>query len=310
MTNATQTATLPDASFADRAQRRYPVTSKTATCESAAAAVADKADDQVIRRIKEAAHIFGVTVEVSQILHASPKVAEAAEEYWALPDRKLYPLNHAKDVEDAIGYLGKYASKLPYDDRRTFATNLLAAVPRTGGSFAGQGELKHALEITAGQGFCTKKEAAEAIQSREVLTRGSDRDDLTALRESIGPMPRLEREFLVKLAGVLDDVDNAYQTNLPAPEEILFSTTDSLLAKTADEHIQLKDGSIYKRADLGRIPSDAIRGWLGDGMADEVCELGLTSPSKLAAQLEILPKTDVADFVRCARSCGVEPIRD
>ena len=139
MTTATATQpvqNLPDSAFADRGQRRYPVHTKTATCESAAHAVADKADVSVIGRIKEAAHIHGVTVEVSQVLHSTQKEAVAEDQYWGIPDRKQYPLNHEKDIRDAITYLGKHAAQMPYDDRRVFASNLIDAVERTGGDFA------------------------------------------------------------------------------------------------------------------------------------------------------------------------------
>ena len=310
MTTATAQSTeqLADTAFADGSGRKYPVVTKTATCASATAAVKDGAAPAVIQRIKEAAQLHGVLLEVTQIL-SPPKVAAVpAEGHYGLPESKTYPLDTPKDVEDGIRYLGKYAAQIPYDDRRTFAANLITAVGRTGGDIEREPELKHALEITAGRGICLKKDAQDAIHARAVFTRGQDRQDLEALQTSIEEMPGMTQEFLVKLAGVLDEVDTAYQTGLRPPEESLFGLTDAYLTKVAEEHVQLKDGTLFQKQALAQITPSAIREWLGSDLVESLCPLGLTDANKVAEYIEIMPRTEVSTFLRCARSSGVEPL--
>jgi hypothetical protein len=130
------------------------------------------------------------------------------------------------------------------------------------------------------------------------------------------PESFLLRDTQIKLAEQIDRFDRLMKISnrvaegrLPPVEEVIFGLTASQVKEAAAEHAETITGSIYRTADLNRVPLAKVSEQLGPELAAAMTSNGATvDVFKAAAILPTLPRPDARLFEELAAQAGVEPI--
>lgn len=297
--------------FADPS-RSYPTHTAPATWLSAAAYHdSGSTDPSVGRRIKESCDWFGLSSEWDRLEScrpAEPKVA--AVEKWALPDKKMYPIETDEEVKRAIAYFDEYSGRFEAEDRRTFAGELVKAAASRPELFSPDNLWR--LEAEAGLGMPAENWRIEV----EVRTKKARDADLPELAEAIeksamgvdygsgafqsrgGALsPGQEFRGAGELAELWRQLDRRMGWSHSDPLQGLVGETPSTAKAKLASATRSATGNWYRNEDLDRVPDQAC---------SDLCNFGpvVSRAAKMAALAD-----PTSPFERLALTQGVRPIQ-
>ena len=299
--------------YADPTGRKYPFHTKAAAWVSARQFQYDSNTDNVVRsRLETAATFYGISDDLWEQEPLEKTAAEIPYGITMLDAQdnvvNLFPLRNAREIEKAAAYLVKHRDEIRLAERQQLASNILkqAAVEKV--TF--DTELGADLSRQAGQGECLTEDLVDTLMKRANHLRNSEYAEglrKMASNTSTRVTPAVRREIAVALDSIDREtgLNRLYGHGIERPEDALFNVTKYAAAQLQSTHIQLTTGAVYKIASLSRLTRDAIEQWLGEDVAEEVCDMTGVNLTKLAEVAPILPKDDAKRFVRCASSCGI-----
>lgn len=244
---APEWAGLPAVCYADDA-KSYPVHDKTAAAVSAAIYHAARDRDPTVgARIKRACEVYGVAA-IWEGLAVKAASLTTPEPPYALPAKKKYPLGTPVQVKAAAAYLAEYGDSFAADERKTYATNLLAADTSLLGPYE-----KSAVEHAAGLGrpacdpvrvFAPRKVAADSPTARKQL------DELEKTLKAGGDP--------YAVADGVRALDAKYGWAFGDPGPALTGLTPTLAGRALAAFVIAPDGSWYRKADLEHVPAEKL----------------------------------------------------
>ena len=236
-------------------------------------------------KIDKSLEIFGVTLP-DQV---SVKVASENIVY-AIPDKKLFPLNVSEGVKNASEALRRNKKKLA---PKTYAAASVAIVKEA----AYQGiDVDEDILRNAGLMQCDTHKTAEWIEARALAAPDSADAYLKLASIVKNADENTTREDLTKVASAVQELDDNsglskyYGKSLPNPQETVFN---SKIAMGKSLELAGKEVPISKL--LGLSPSD-YGDVLGDDMIEEISSDGNLSEQKLLEVLPTLPM-DMKDML-------------
>jgi hypothetical protein len=284
-------------------------------------------------RITACGHIHGIDAELKQLQEKVAAYTADAHNEDCLSDddfaiiyhgesgrERHYPLRNGKEVKEAADYLLRYRDRFPFELRQQFADRILVKQAALGVKLPD--DVQETLEKQAGRGAGLAKSAAHMILHRVKMASMRPRRDDNVLREmlvlaekiALHPSQLRSPGARCKVASVVDTFDRtheltSYSEAFPRPEDVLFELTREKMASCVREHVGLGTGSIYKMADLERIPMGELRGLFGDAFSDQLTSDGLHVDSeKAAAFLPGLSTGDANMFDRFLYQTGIKPV--
>lgn len=280
-------AKLPDALFADRVNRRYPIDSKANTWLSAAyfAKTAENDNysskvmkDLVERTIKLAADRYGIRKDVDEAMEkirVKPAVKTAAddESNYGWPSEKKYPMFDERGVKLANSYFAENCFNYPPKMRREIATRIFQKSAEYGI------EANDAVRRESGNGFNLKEDAGIEILDR--VKAASDRNPklgsaLAKAASALFAMPmKGYPERMKKFAELLDQVDeelgfdDQYGVRFRSPMEIFHGRNIKEANAFLDDSVQLGD-NLFSITKLAGLPMNLFTSALGDDFGDMI----------------------------------------
>ena len=320
----------PVAAFADPVYKNFPIHSKAATWMSAVRMYHGGIDQKNVRaaaNLKRAAQFFGITREVQRLEKRAEELAakdalQGRDEDFALvfndgqqTVRRL-PLRTPEEVEKSANWFLEHRDDLAFADRQKVAQRILAK-----GEEALSPETADTLRKQAGYGFCAPKFALHLVEGRIRFARQKQAScvaDLEKTAAAIREQPSLMHQQATreKLAAALDEVDqhlqlkHKYRTGeVTRPEDVLFALNVKYAADVLAQHVKLTSGCVYKKADLKRVPLEALENRFGSDFVEAVSEDGLhVSAEKLAEIVRTLPMTDAEELDALLKAHQIEPV--
>jgi hypothetical protein len=278
------------------------------------------------------ASFFGITNEFNNLKTEVEKRAKV-DPYKDLPNSEFalvlnfpdgtterhYPLRNGLEIKAAAHHLHEFQNIIPLIERQKIAQRILDKAAIMG---AGLGELEDYVDKQAGYGTCAASDAADLLRSRAAMLRALNklpdvRSELEKMAQMCDRYPEQvrSRDSLVKLAGIVDNLDRAcglvseYDNRLDRPEDILFGVSIKTAEHFVSHHCESITGNMYKVADLRKVSLDTLRGVFGDEFADSVSSGGIIiAPEKLADQISALPRPDAEMLDRILEKAGISPI--
>lgn len=318
--------TLQRHMYADQYNKLYPCHSAPATWLSALffadkqAEFDEKRATEIQTRIHAAAKFFGILGAVQEM---ETKVAAAnADNINSLGDdnfaivwvnergvkERHWPLRNATEVKYAAHGFAKWRNEFVFGDRNVIADKIMQKAAEYGADIA---EHEHMLALTAGQGACAAKVAADMLRDRATLVARSNSGastEMAKLAAIVEQNPEVARahDTLIKLAAVVDEFDRANHLyrlyddgGLPRAEEVLFAVTEKVARDFMSSNVETTTGNVYALADLEKLALDDVRDWLGDDFADAVSAGGVyLDRDKLAAIVPTLDRGMAASLDR------------
>lgn len=308
---------MPRHLYAEPLGKLYPCHTAAATWLSAlhfadkSAQFDEKTAAAIQTRIHDAARYFGILGQVSA---AEEKIAAAgAYDLNQLPDtdfaivwvgdngskERHWPLRNASEVKFAAAHFTQYRDDFVFSDRHVIATRILEKAAEYQADIA---DHVHTLSLSAGNGACAAKVAADMLKHRAGLIRRQDAGaaaELLKLAAAVEANPDVARtqETRLKLAAAVDELDRDCRLyrlyddgGLERPEEVLFAVTEKAARDFMSENVETVTGNVYALSDLEKLAIEDVRNWLGDEFADAVTAGGVfMDREKLAA---IVPTLD------------------
>jgi len=328
--------TTPPNAFADTTRKLYPTHTPAATVVSSIFFHEKKAELSATRqqliaeKLSHAAAYWQIAPTIGGILEkvaASNAIGDKTvsnSEYAIVFDRngtieRHYPLRNQDEVKAASDWLVKNRDRLPYDDRHTIASKVLAKADKFGLQLPGS---RDTIEKIAGLGACSGKDAAGLIRSRIRAVGHTHKPnvlqvELEKLAQLCESAPRAIQHFgaLTKIASMVDQFDREhglvtkYDNIIERPEDVLFGVTEKGAASVSDDLIgSVLTGNYYKKADLEKLAVRDLADGLGDDFVDAVTNANAwVDTTKLAAIVPTLPLNDAEQFDEIAAAAGIRP---
>ena len=327
---------LSDSYYADPVTRQFPTHTKEATWVSLAFLFenTDKLPNHkaqlIENRLLKKASDYGIAKDATRLKTSFKKLAndplnELDNDDFALtlklPDGSIerhYPLRNASEVKEAAYYLRKFQDTIPLVYRQEIAGKIMEKAAAYG---AGLGELEEFIDKQAGYGTCAVSDIVNLVNTRLRLLKTAGAAEVKSVLNDVLETCKTaaslvrRRENLVKLAGIIDEVDRylnlhtSYYSAFRRPEDVLFGVTQKIAEEFVTDNCTTITGKMYKLADLKKLPLEDIRETFGDEFAKEVSISNLlVSPEKLAEQLSSLPRPEVELLDRLLASRGIYQI--
>jgi hypothetical protein len=239
--------------------------------------------EDVVKTCDKALEIYGIT------LHLQEKTAAVAEPHadsYLLPDKKRFLVQsreHVKMAEEALDINKRNLSTV---ERTQACVNLT----------------KQAAFLGVAPGVDTLRNAGLVMSDTRVLRDWVDarseatqepvvKEAFEKLSNALAASPRLvgDREELVKVANVLEELDNAagiqhlYGTRLPDPVQSVFNTD-----KLADELLDVAGRQVPLETML-QIDPEVYRDVFGADLANEFIDGDVIDPEQLKVILPTVP---------------------
>jgi len=276
-------AQLPDTAFAWPEERKFPIHSdKHAALSYAYATGQAEVPPAVVTRIKEALEVYNIpsttfTVQATKV---------ASEDFWLLPDLRLFPIHTKEDIKTAEVRLLSEIHKLDLEHRATACTNLVKKASELGA------DLHPKMRQFAGMVVSSTKFASEWLDARASATKD---DTIKAAYHTLASDMRKQgaeikdRDQLIKVAAVIAELDEKaglakhYDRKLPDPLLTVFNTQ-----KEAATSVDV-NGTMIPLSKLAALPSTFWEDLGGPELSREICPGGVCDPSKIAMIVDTLP---------------------
>lgn len=295
-------ADLPDALFADRTNRRYPIDTKANTWLSAAYFAKTAGDDNYSSKtmkdyvesvIKLAADKHGIRKDVDEVferLRAKPVEKSAAddESNYGWPSEKKYPMFDEHGVKLACSYFDENAFNYPPAMRKEIAKRIFTKCAEYGIQPSDR------VRTEAGEGFQMREFVAaqladrvKACGNRGNLKMASALADVMQAMLS-QPMSNYKKD-IEKVASILDKFDkltgfdNEYGKRFHSPAEVFHGRSMKEAQAIADDSVRL-GGRVFSITKLAGLPMRVFTDALGDAFAESVKTAEALDKAKFAAE--------------------------
>ena len=281
-------AGIPDALFADRTNRRYPIDTKANTWLSAAyfAKTAEQDNystrtmrDYVESVIKLAADKHGIRKDVDEAFEkysAKPVEKRAAddESNYGWPSERKYPMFDERGVKLACSYFDENAFNYPPAMRKEIAKRILTKCAEYGVRPSDR------VRTEAGQGFQMREYVAAQLADR--IKACGNRGNLklaSAMADVMHALLTRPMKAYVgdieKVAGIVDGFDrlagfdNEYGTRFHSPAEIFHGRSVKEASDMLDDSVRL-GSDVFSITKLAGLPFDLFTSALGDDFGDMI----------------------------------------
>ena len=310
-------AALPDTAFADRVNRRFPITDRANTWASAGyfaktasdCGYSDRQKETVMAMIKRAADIYGIAKDVDDMLGKLSEKNEQVEKKaaddlscYCDPDHRGYPVFDKEGAELANAFFTKNAYKYGHERRRTIAKNIMKKSAEFGVKAAEQ------VRMSAGDGFPNREVLAEHLMFRanELLQRGTYKmaSELCKFAKEICICSDEDlfrnRDGLFNAIGGMDEVtglDDLYDRKFAAPEELVFDIPLGSMKEVVEDAVPM-GGDTFSAKALSELPRSLFEKVLPKEMVDGMMDDGKISPKKLSVTIISLKSPESSHLKR------------
>ena len=299
---------LPVSLFADQVNRRYPIGSKADTWLSAAYFAKTAGEDGYSKAMKEsvrlnikaAAAAFGIAKDVDDIMEriSTPVAEKRAEDddlNYGDPSTKMYPMFDSYGVKLAGEHFADNRNNYPLDLRRRIARNIMRKsaelavdVPDVVRREAGLGMPRldfMSIQIIDRANRAPTEKMAEAMTN---LNKGL----MAATMSDLIPVLEKAAEAIAEFDQAVG-LDLQYGRTVLAPADFLFDVSQKQAQDYAEDAVQLGK-EIFSAVKLAELPEELYSETLGDDFLGRVKSAEGIDSSKLADELNSLPKPDQA----------------
>ena len=310
-------AALPDTAFADRVNRRFPITDRANTWASAGyfaktasdCGYSDRQKETVMAMIKRAAGIYGIANDVDDMLGKLSAKNEQVEKKaaddlscYCDPKHRGYPVFDKEGAEMANAFFTKNAYKYGHERRREIAKNIMKKSAEFGVKAADQ------VRMSAGDGFPNREVLAEHLMFRanELLQRGTYKmaSELCKFAKEICICSDEDlfsnRDGLFNAIGGMDEVtglDDLYDRKFAAPEELVFDIPISSMKEVVEDAVPM-GGDTFSAKALSELPRSLFEKVLPKEMVDGMMDGGKISPKKLSVTIISLKSPESSHLKR------------
>lgn len=296
-------AELPDALFADRTNRRYPIDTKANTWLSAAyfakTAEADNYSSKTMKDyvesvIKLAADKHGIRKDVDEVferLRAKPieKTAADDDSNYGWPSEKKYPMFDEHGVKLACSYFDENAFQYPPAMRKEIAKRIMTKCAEYGIQPSDR------VRTEAGEGFQMRESVAaqladrvKACGNRGNLKMASALADV--MKTLLTQRPDDYMKDIEKVASIIDKFDrivgfdNEYGKRFHSPAEVFHGRNIKEAKAILDDSVRL-GGRPFSISKLAELPMQVFTDALGDAFEASVKTAEVLDRKKFAAAL-------------------------
>lgn len=297
--DAEAVSSLPPNSFANIAERKYPVHTKEAVVISAAYAAYSDAPTPVQDKITKMAAFWDCMDEVSEI-RANIKDSMPTEKY-ALDTEingekvKAFPYKTSTSLKRAAQYFYNEHNKLPYDARKKTAEHFYKAANQYNVDY--DPAIQSYLEYTLGLAVPSIEKASNELMIRRRHLPEEAKEDYQKLAKEIDSLDDLTADsgsILLEKFAYLDEtygIAAKYETtSLCPPEEKIFSYHISKVAGVTDNLVRLTNDMVIDVTDLDWEKINRV-----DPELYEACKCGNIKVAKEV--LPTWPRSDVEVLV-------------
>lgn len=318
LVDAKDAASLPDTSFADRANRRFPITDMANTYASAGYFAKTAADlgyspmmhEAVLSRIKRAAGVYGISKDVESLMSGIAKSAQEVQEKQAAddascycdPEHRGYPVFDKQGAEMANDFFSRNAYKYGHARRQEIARNIMKKSAEHGVKVAEQ------VRVSAGDGFPNREVLAEHLlfRANELMRRGTYKmaSELCKFANEICICSDEDlfrnRDGLFDAIGGMDEItglDDLYDRKFAAPEELLYDIPLGSMKEVMSDAVPM-GGDMFSAKALSELPRALFEKVLPKSMVDGMMEGGKISPKKLSVTIISLKSPESSHLKR------------
>lgn len=308
-------ASLPDALFADRVNRRYPIDSKANTwlsaCYFAKTASTDGYGTETMRNyvescIKLAADKYGIRKDVDaamERIRSVPIEKKAADDLsnYGWPEQKKYPMFDERGVKLANEYFSENAFKYGPELRREIARNILRKSAEYGIS------PKDRVRTEAGEGIQRRDFTAAQLLDRVKAGSVANTKLAMAFSDVSKTMLELPPERYVKLMDKFAELvqaydeangfDDGYGKRFHSPAELMHGMSMKEAEALKEDTVILKDTG-FSITKLASLPIEVFTDALGDEFGERVKSASGIDRDKLADELHSMPEPDKGALLR------------
>ena len=305
LVDATDASTLPDASFADMVNRRFPLTDKANTWVSAGYfaktagdyGYSEKEYGMIRDRINHAAKLYGIDKDVNDMLgkvaeSMKPAIVKQASEdisNYCDPENRGYPVFDKQGAEMANDFFSQHAYKYGHERRMAIAKNIMRKSAEYGVKVAEQ------VRLSAGDGFPNREALAEHMffRANELMSRGVYKmaEELCKFAKEICVCSDEDldtnREGIFHALSGIDEmtgIDDCYGHSFCAPEELVFDITPDSVKEVIDDAVPMGKETFSAKA-LSDLPRALFEKVLPKDVVDGMIEDGKISPKKLSVTI-------------------------
>jgi len=316
-----EASALPDTSFADTVNRRFPLTDKANTWASAGyfAKTASECGysrlqhDAVLARIKRAAEVYGIGKDVDEMMGKIAEAVAPVQEKRAAddkanycdPDHMGYPVFDKQGAELANDFFTKHAYKYGHERRMAIARNIMRKCAEYGVAPSEQ------VRLSAGKGFPNRETLAENLlfRANELMNRGTYKmaEELCKFAKEICVCSDEDldanREGLFNAISGMDEItgiDDCYGRKFCAPEEVVFDITPESVKELIDDAVPMGRETFSAKA-LSELPRALFEKVLPKESVDGMMEDGKISPKKLSVTIISLKSPESSHLLRTIR---------
>lgn len=306
---------LPDTSFADTVNRRFPLTDKANTWASAGYFAKTASDmgysnlemSSVEWRIKKVAATYGISKDVDDIMSKvtyvpQEKKAEFDASCYCDPEHRGFPVFDKEGAEMANRFFEKHAYKYGHDRRKAIAKNIMKKSAEYGVKVAEQ------VRMSAGEGFPNREAIAEHLlfRANELMERGTYKmaEELCKFASEIcmcsdEDLFRNKDGLFDAISGMdeITGIDDCYGRKFCAPEEIVFDITPDSMKEVIEDAVPM-GGDTFSAKALADLPRALFDKVLPKGMVDGMMEGGKISPKKLSVTIISLKSPESSHLKR------------
>ena len=314
---------LPSSVYGDPRNLKFPCHTSSSTYVSMAYFLDQqetfgKIASTIKDRILKAADYFGIRPELDSLIEKHASMQKHSEEDLADDDfaivvkfetgrkTRSYPIRNAEEVKAAADWMSKYANDLNFSDRKTIADKILTKAAEYGVRLDNETDINK----FAANGLVSKTKVASMLFDRAKALKTLKKDPEVQLMLAKTAQHILNNDspgLMDKAASIISSVDTEYKIKSLGSVNDLYSITVKEANAIANDHVQLTNGSVYKKAELENIKLDEIKDVFGSEFADRVSSGGLFVDSeKLAEELMTLPRGDASLFDTLVGSLGVK----
>ena len=318
-------ASLPSTAYADPRTLKFPCHTASSTYVSMAYFLDQeksfgKVASVIKNRILKAGDFFGVRPELDDLVNKHAAMQKHSEEDLNDDDfaivvkfetghkTRSYPIRNAMEVKAAAEWMNKYANDLNFTDRITIARKIIKKASEFGVVIVDEDSItRHAAD-----GLVSRTKVANMLfdRAKALKTLKKDPEIQSMLVKTAQHVLNNNSTVVIdKAASIISAVDDQYKfKSLGSVNDLLLNTlTVKQANETINEHVQLTNGSVYKKAELENIKLDEIKDVFGNDFAERVSSGGLFVDSeKLAEELATLPRSDASLFDTLVSSLGVK----
>lgn len=317
LVDGNEASSLPDTAFADRANRRFPITDRANTWASAGyfAKTASQIGyspmqhDAVLSTIKRAAGIYGIGKDVEDMMGKiskaeAPDVEKQASDKscYCDPEHDGYPVFDKKGAEMANDFFSRNAYKYGHERRMSIAKNILKKCAEYGVQASEQ------VRVSAGEGFPNRETLAEQLLFRvdELMHRGRVKmaEELCKFASEIcicsdEDLDRNRHGLFDAIAGMdeITGIDDCYDRKFCAPEEMLFDITPESMKEVIDDAVPMGE-DVFSAKALSELPRGLFEKVLPKEVVDGMMEDGKISPKKLSVTIISLKSPESSHLKR------------